>query len=194
MSIIKHATFNETTDSHVAWFDATVARTTSDTHEGPGALSWTALASFSGVNLSNFPYFPGIVAGAQYDIDMWVKGASGSFDTSIFWNIIFNNEVGSTMGSTMLIVPVTSEWAKTETATLTAPAGATRVSWEINSNSSGVGSIILLDDIMVKDHVVEPESFLSVLDEDGVTRLPAHVAGVVGSSGELLPATARLHS
>jgi hypothetical protein len=116
---------------------------------------------------------------------MWIKGASGAFDTSIFWRIIFSNESGNQVGSpTDVVVPVTADWTQTETVTILAPTGATRVSWEINSNSSGVGSVILIDDIVMRDHAFPPMAAYAFNEGAGSTAAEVSggtpIAGILG--------------
>lgn len=141
-------TFDVGTNNHAAWFDATVVRTTADTHSGAGALSWTANAAFSGVELNNAPYFSGVTAGETLECSVWVKGASGSYDTSIAWDISFYNEVGSQQGSTTSIpVTVSGSWSQSTPQQIVVPTGATRVGWTFFCNGAGTGSVILIDDV-----------------------------------------------
>lgn len=172
-----NVTFDTTNDGHVAWFSAIVARTTDDPHSGAGCLSWTATDGFSGVEVVQPGFTHGMGAGTLVRPSLWVKGKSGAYDTSIGWTIKWTNEVNADLGSEpYTVLPVTSEWAQFVYPTdIDVPAGATRVHWQLDTNSAGVGSVILLDDIAI----VEPPSpgtFHWVSDESGLL-LPASPLG-----------------
>ena len=151
--------FDSNTDNHVSWFDATVVRTTADTYSGAGALHWTAQAAFSGVNLSNWPYYAGVTPGQALNFSVATKGLSGAYDTSVDWAISFYNESGTQQGSTTNVsLAIGSTWAVGTSNTITVPAGATRVGWDFSTNNAGVGSVILLDAIRVTSGSGTPAS------------------------------------
>ena len=149
-STLVSVNFDSNTDNHVSWFDATVVRTTADTYSGAGALHWTAQAAFSGVNLSNWPYYAGVTPGQALNFSVATKGLSGAHDTSVDWAISFYNESGTQQGSTTTVsLAIGSAWSVSTSNTITVPAGATRVGWDFSTNNAAVGSVILLDAIRV---------------------------------------------
>lgn len=153
MATIVSAGFETDTDHHVDWFSSTTARTTSDAHTGTGSLSVTVGATFTGVQLDNFPYYSGVTPGSSYDFSIWAKRASGS-GAAIQWKIQWYDNTGTLISTDTVTVTLTGSWARTATA-LTAPAGTTTLGWVFDTNGAGVVSdVLLFDDLLVADAIV----------------------------------------
>lgn len=156
MAIIQNLTFEVNTNNHVAWFDATVTRSTTAAQSGTASLLWDQLAAFSGVQLDNFPYFTGIVAGNTYEISCWYREGIATMPTAL-WTIHFYNEAGTSLTNTSVNMPYQTAWTRVSSI-FTAPTNATRIGWTFETSSGLGGSSIYIDSLVVEDYVPPVQS------------------------------------
>ena len=99
MATIENSTFEANAENLISWYGCTAARDNVDAHTG----SWDLLCSAnagggSGVQLDNYPYYAGIVAGQSYDFEIWYKESTATMPT-VTWNIGFHDNGGTQIGS-----------------------------------------------------------------------------------------------
>ncbi len=145
--VVKRATFETNTDNHVAWYGATVTRSTVNPIGGVGSLLVTAKDRFTGVQLNNFPYFT-ITAGATYDFSVKYREAAGTMAPAT-WKITWRDSAGGNLRTELISMPRATTTAEAK-GTFTAPLGAVKVKWEFTTTSSPVNSAYQLDDILVR--------------------------------------------
>lgn len=161
MAIIKNATFETNTDNHVSWFSSTVARDSGNAHGGTWSLLVTQTDAFAGVQLDNFPYYPGITAGNNYDFQLWYIEQTATMPT-VTWQINWYDNAGTGVGTASTIsMPRATSWTLA-TSTVTAPTGALRVGWTF-ATSAGNGSAWRIDDLLVQDSAPAASLILPVV-------------------------------
>ena len=172
MAVIENSTFEANAENLVTWFGCSAVRDSGAAHGGTWSLlSTTATGGGSGVQLDNFPYYPGITVGNQYDFELWYIESTATMPT-VTWNVMFYNEAGTQQGTTQTIsMPRQTSWTKV-TGTFTAPTGATRVGWSFTWNAGAAGPAFRVDDLLAQDAVTGPPPSLMFLGPTTASRRP----------------------
>lgn len=142
--IVEDKTFESGLDNMQDWFNTSLATTTAQAHSGLQSLQVTPSSAFWGV----IEILPGtaVTPGHQYHFSIWVRASTTprTIGASIVWQ-------GA--GTTTAFNPVVdnaSGWTEM-TLTAPAPAGATSVSFRMQSSTGAAGDIHYFDDLVVTD-------------------------------------------
>jgi len=142
--VVEDKTFESGVDSMQDWFNTTLATTTDQAHSGTQSLEVTPSSSFWGI----IEILPGttVTAGHQYHFSIWVRAATTprTINASVVWQ-----GAGSSTSFTS-IIDNTTGWTEM-TLTAPAPAGATSVSFRMQSSTGAAGDIHYFDDVSITD-------------------------------------------
>jgi hypothetical protein len=183
--VIEHATFETDTDVHTAWYGCTIARDNGDAHGGAWSLLVTPSGGSGAVQLNNYPYHPGIVAGQDYNFTCWYRGTSAGSMPTVTWHVVWRTDSGSSLADAGTVpMPPSADWAQVG-ATFTAPPGAVRVYWRFTFTG---GSPFRIDDVLVQstgaaERVVLLTGLSAGVSGAALTRPLVRVRRLVGVSG-----------
>lgn len=142
--VVEHKTFEGGVDNMQDWFNTTITPTTAQAHSGLQSLQVTPSSQFWGI-IEVLPGTP-VTPGHQYHFSIWARAASTprTIGASLNWQ-----GTGITSSFTS-IIDSTTGWTEM-TLTAPAPAGATAVSFEIQTGSGAAGDVHYFDDIEITD-------------------------------------------
>ena len=153
--VVEDKTFEGGLDNMQDWFNTSLATTTAQAHSGSQSLAVTPSSTFWGT-IEILPGTP-VTPGHQYHFSIWVRASTTprTIGASIVWQgasttTAFNSVVDSTTGWTEM------------TLTAPAPAGATSVSFRMQSSTGAAGDVHYFDDISITD--LSSGSAISAID------------------------------
>jgi hypothetical protein len=153
--IIEDKTFESGLDDMQDWFNTSLTTTTAQAHGGLQSLQVNPSSAFWGV----IEILPGtaVTPGHQYHFSVWVRAATTprTITASIVWQ-----GAGTTTSFTPVVDNATG-WTEV-TLTAPAPAGATSVSFRMQSSTGAAGDIHYFDDISITD--LSSGSAISAID------------------------------
>lgn len=142
--VVEDKTFESGVDNMQNWFNTSIATTTAQAHSGSQSLEVTPSSAFWGI----IEVLPGttVTSGHQYHFSIWVRASTTprTIGASIAWE-----GVGTTTSFTS-IIDSTTGWTEM-TLTAPAPAGATSVSFRMQSSTGAAGDIHYFDDVTITD-------------------------------------------
>lgn len=142
--VVEDKTFESGLDAMQDWFNTSLASTTAQAHSGSQSLQVTPSSAFWGI----IEVLPGttVTPGHQYHFSIWIRAASTprTINASIVW------QGANTTTSFTPAVDSTTGWTEM-TLTAPAPAGATSVSFRMQSSTGAAGEVHYFDDVSITD-------------------------------------------
>lgn len=145
------ATLEGSVGQWTSWFNASVARSSSEAHSGTHSLQLTASAG--GNWAASLDNHPGFASGpGPKNISFWAKQGTGSIP-SVTLILKWFNADGSQIATQSIPLSLSTNWQQAVNTSIVAPAGTVSVFAEIHSNTGGVGNSVYVDDIIIGDQM-----------------------------------------
>lgn len=153
--IIEDKTFESGLNNMQDWFSTSLATTTAQAHSGAQSLAVTPSSQFWGI-IEILPGTP-VVPGHQYHFSIWVRASTTprTIGASLVWN-------GANVTTPFnAVIDSATSWTEM-TLTAPAPAGATAVSFRMQSSTGAAGDVHYFDDVTITD--LSSGSAISAID------------------------------
>jgi hypothetical protein len=139
------AGFEHTLGAWTTWFSASISRATDSFQVPPASMRVDLTAEFWGLQQSNWPGFP--ASPGAHDVEFWSRLSSGA-PTTLELDVLWGDESGNDFGTQTVTAPaLTGAWQHAQ-ATLTAPAGVTRVQLRLQGQGN-TGDAFEVDDFFI---------------------------------------------
>lgn len=135
------------TGPYTAWYGSKIEGKRTGAHTGNWSLLITALDAWGGVELNNWPGYA-VQQNQAYDFSLWYKEAAPELD-NVEWSIVWRDASNTDLRTDHIEMPrAATDWTQA-TGSLTAPAGATHVTWNYQWADEMANAAIQIDDVDV---------------------------------------------